>query len=114
MRLELTRYTIRCSWVSRRDHTPGARYFSGSGFPIPANGSLTMASIRSNARSAVLRSVSTQWRRSSMNSGWKTVSRVRRAEDPEDLLSLNAEFPPEGFYGPRLPGAGDGPAQCPQ
>ena len=47
----------------------GPRYFSGSGFPTPRKGALTIASTMSNARRATLRSVSTQYRRSPRNSG---------------------------------------------
>ena len=54
---------------------PGGQVFSGSGLPMPSNGSRRMASIKSITRMASLRSVSTQKRRSSMNSGWKTAAR---------------------------------------
>src|SRR5215470_6369716 len=74
MRSSLTKYTMRCSCVSRRDQVFGARYFNGSGLPTPSNGSRMIASMRSNAREATLRSVSTQYRRSSRNSGWNTAS----------------------------------------
>src|SRR3990172_8616816 len=71
-----TRYTKRCSWVIRRDQVLGARYLRGSGLPIPAKGSRRMASTRSRTRRTALRSSATQDLRSSMNSGWKTASRV--------------------------------------
>jgi predicted nucleic acid-binding Zn ribbon protein len=35
MRSSSTRYTSRCSWVMRRDHTSAPSAFSGSGFPVP-------------------------------------------------------------------------------
>lgn len=78
MRFPLTRYTIRCSSVRRRDHAPARRYFSGSGLPMPPNGSRRIASTKSRARSATRRFVSTQYRRSSMYSGWKMASRSAR------------------------------------
>ncbi len=61
------RYTRRCSWVIRRDQQPASTYFSGSGFPIPVNGSRTTASTRSRTRKAIRLSFSTQSRKSSRN-----------------------------------------------
>lgn len=76
MRSSATKYTRRCSWVRRRDHAPAARCFSRSGFPIPVKGSLSTASTKSSARSAVFLSCRTQCFRSSRNSGWKTATRL--------------------------------------
>ena len=45
---------------------------SGSGLPMPRNGSRNTASTRSRTLSAILRSSDTQLRRSSRNSRWKT------------------------------------------
>jgi hypothetical protein len=75
MRPSPTRYTIRSSRVSRRDQAPAAKYFNGSGFPIPVNGSRRVSSTIVRARKAIFRSVSTQYRKSSRNSGWKIASR---------------------------------------
>src|SRR5450759_79803 len=67
MTSSVTRYTNRCSWVTRRDQQPASTYLRGSGFPSPWNGSRITASTRSNTLIAVLRSVLTQKRRSSRN-----------------------------------------------
>src|SRR2546429_3742193 len=77
MRSSRTRYTIRCSAVSRRLHTSGPRCFRGSGLPIPLNGSRMTASTIASARRAVRGLASTHHTRSSRNSGWKTETRWR-------------------------------------
>src|SRR5262249_6285327 len=107
MRSSLTRYTMRCSCVSRRDHVFGARYFNGSGLPTPSNGSRTIASMMSKARRATLRSVSTQCRRSSRNSGWNTASRSFLVL----LFFIQTEVLSQFFQRLRLQGSGLGPAQ---
>ena len=83
MRFPLTRYTIRCSSVRRRDHAPARTYFSGSGLPMPPNGSRRIASTKSRARSATRRFVSTQYRRASMNPDGRW-----QAARPDPLASL--------------------------
>ena len=70
-----TRYTMRCSWVRRRDQQPRRRCFSGSGFPIPTNGSRRTAATRSRMREAVRGSVRIQCPRSSRNWSWTTMAR---------------------------------------
>src|SRR5574341_1389494 len=102
MRSSLTRYTRRCSCVSRRDHVFGARYFNGSGLPIPSNGSRIIALMRSNARRATLRSVGAQYRKSSRNSGWNTASRSFLIL----LFFIQAEVPPQFFQRLWLHGSG--------
>ena len=62
MASSVTRYTNRCSWLTRRDQQPASTYLRGSGFPSPWNGSRITASTRSNTLIAVLRSVLTQKR----------------------------------------------------
>src|SRR5579862_3775008 len=52
---------------------------------MPENGSRMIASTRSRTRSATRRSVATQYRRSSRNSGWKTASRSAPAFVKPDL-----------------------------
>lgn len=84
---------MRCSWVNRLDQTPGIKYFSGSGLPIPLKGSRMIASMRSNALSASFRSVSTQKRRSSMNSFWNTAVRA---------ALLKVHLVPQGIHRQRL------------
>jgi hypothetical protein len=69
--------TSRSASLMRRGQTFPPRYFSGSGFPIPANGSCGAASIRSSSRSAVFRFVSTPYLRSSRHSSWRVARRRR-------------------------------------
>ena len=88
----LTRYTRRCSCVSRRDHAPDNGCLRGSGLPIPVNGSLITLSIRSNARIATRRSLLTQNRRSSINSGWNTASRATLPCRSALLLLFKSDF----------------------
>src|SRR5262245_14308036 len=108
MRYPLTRYTIGSSCVSRRDQVFGARYFNGSGLPSPSNGSRMIASMRSNSRRATLRSVSTQYRRSSRNSGWNTASaRAFLAL----LFFIQAEIAPQFFQRLGFEGSGLGAAE---
>src|SRR5712691_3448294 len=46
-----------------------------------------------------------------MNSEWKTVSRTRRAEGPDELLSVNGELAPQDLQGLRFLRPRDGAAQ---
>src|SRR5271165_5065292 len=71
----------------RLDQQPTNPNFSGSGLPMPSNGSSKMASTSSNTRSAAFRSVFTQYVRSSRNCDWKTASRSTRR--------IKAELPPQ-------------------
>jgi hypothetical protein len=57
MAWSVTRYTKRCSCVTRRDQQPASIFLRGSGFPGPWNGSRIAASTRSSTLIAVLRSV---------------------------------------------------------
>src|SRR5207249_448504 len=83
----------RCSAVSLRLHTLGPRCLSGSGFPIPSNGSCITASTISRVRRAMRGLVSTHHARSSRNSTWKTETR---------RLLLEAKLLPQLVHGLRL------------
>ena len=104
MRSARTRYTTRCSCVTRLDHVLGAKWRKGSGLPRPENGSRMTASTRASTRSATRRSVSTQYRRSSRNSGWKAASRSA-------LRFVKPDFTPQRAHALWALPAGPGPRQ---
>ena len=94
---------------------PDGRYLSGSGLPMPLNGSRRTAWTRSSALRDTLRLVDTQYRRSSMNSGWKTGT------NPCDELSLGllrflakTQLPTQFVHGGRWQSLGLGALKCSQ
>src|SRR5262249_48901604 len=112
MRSALTAYTRRCSSVIRRDQAPARACLRGSGFPTPWNGSRVTASTRSSTRRAVRRLVSTQYRRSWRNSGWKTATRLLGAPECGLPFFAKAEVSPELIDRLRLQLLPSGSPQC--